>query len=357
MRVAFLTHGIGNGGTERMICRLSNAFVKRGIDVSILVISDCNQTYELDKCVEVLYSGRGIRSKAVRMLQALKMIRSFLKKKSVDILLCFIITTIPFAVLSGIGLKKEYKIIGAERSNPKVMNPHYKKIVEIFLNFCDGFVFQTKGVQKMYPSIIQKKSTIIGNIVPDIIPMNDIGRGRVPYGICSVGRLHNDKDFSTVIQAFGIVEKVLPDASLHIYGDGPERKELENLAVTAGIGEKVFFEGFSENMMQEIQRYEVFVFSSKAEGMPNALMEAMAAGLACVSTDCDFGPADLIDDGVNGCLVGIGDSEKMAEALISLLRMPDKRMKMGEMAKKIGVQYSENNIVEKYINYFEQILC
>ena len=115
-----------------MICRLSNAFVKRGIDVSILVISDCNQTYELDKCVEVLYSGRGIRSKAVRMLQALKMIRSFLKKKSVDILLCFIITTIPFAVLSGIGLKKEYKIIGAERSNPKVMNPRYKKIVEIF---------------------------------------------------------------------------------------------------------------------------------------------------------------------------------------------------------------------------------
>ena len=91
--------------------------------------------------------------------------------------------------------------------------------------------------------------------------------------------------------------------------------------------------------------------------MPNALMEAMAAGLACVSTDCDFGPADLIDDGLNGCLVGIGDSEKMAEALISLLRMPDKRMKMGEMAKKIGVQYSENNIVEKYINYFEQILC
>ena len=151
------------------------------------------------------------------------------------------------------------------------------------------------------------------------------------------------------------VLKTVPAASLHIYGEGPMENEVKSLANRLCTPGSVVFEGFSRNIEMELQRYDIFAFSSKAEGMPNALLEAMSAGLACVATDCDFGPSELIEDGVSGYLVPVGDAELMADRLVRLLRDEGKRKKMQKEAKKILDIFSEEKIVNRYLDYAKQI--
>ncbi len=352
VNIGFLIYSLDGGGAERMVSRLANGMYKRGINVSIIIFEDRNRAYDINPEISVYIMDVKRRSRIMRTFSRIKQIHNYIKKEGIDVLFAFTISMVPFAILSSMGTK--CKIIGTERTNPKCLKRKYKICIPLFASFCKGYVFQTSGAMKCYPKKCQAKGVVIGNIAPCIEEIEVFPKE--PLTICSAGRLHTDKDFETLIRAFKKVNDTIAKTKLDIYGDGPQKKELIDLAEKLNIAQNINFKGFTRQLSKELSKYSIFVFSSKAEGMPNTLMEAMAMGLSCVSTDCEFGPSELIDDGVNGYLVKVKDFDQMAMKIIYLLRNDEIRKSMGIRAKEISEKYSEDNIINAYIGYVTEVL-
>ena len=144
--------------------------------------------------------------------------------------------------------------------------------------------------------------------------------GGVPV-VLGAGRMTNQKDFPTLIRAFARLVRQRP-ARLIILGEGPLRQELEGLAQDLGIDDRVSFPGWVDNPFALMSRASLFVLSSIHEGLPTVLVEAMACGCPCVSTDCPSGPAEILEDGRYGPLVPVDDEAALAEAMGKVLDEP-----------------------------------
>jgi glycosyltransferase involved in cell wall biosynthesis len=139
--------------------------------------------------------------------------------------------------------------------------------------------------------------------------------------ILGIGRLTRAKDFSTLIRAFSFVRKKI-DARLLILGEGEERPKLESLCRTLNLKNDVELPGYVSNPYPYMKRAAVFVLSSRWEGLPSVLIEALALGTKVVATDCPSGPREILADGKWGRLVPVGDAGKLAEAILETLRQP-----------------------------------
>lgn len=142
--------------------------------------------------------------------------------------------------------------------------------------------------------------------------------------VMSIGRLVAAKDFETLIRAFALVRERLP-ARLLILGEGPKRRSLTRLIERLGLSEVVDLAGFSDNPMASLIHARLFVLSSRFEGSPNALIEALACGTPCVATDCPSGPREILGEGALGPLVPVGDHRALAKAMEQVLRDPPAR--------------------------------
>jgi glycosyltransferase involved in cell wall biosynthesis len=140
-----------------------------------------------------------------------------------------------------------------------------------------------------------------------------------PPVILGVGRLSEPKDFSVLIKAFAIVKQRMP-ARLLILGDGELRSKLEKLVISLGISADTDLPGFVMDPAAYMRRASVFVLSSRWEGLPSVLIQALACGCPIVSTDCPSGPAEILDDGKYGHLVSVGDVEELAQAIEKVLK-------------------------------------
>ena len=168
--------------------------------------------------------------------------------------------------------------------------------------------------------------------------------------ILGVGRLARVKDFPTLIKAFHSIKT--DSMRLMILGEGRERKELENLVQELGLEEYVSMPGFVENPYAYLAKASVFVLSSKCEGLPNVLIEAMACGTTVVSTDCPGGPYEILEGGKYGKLVPVGDIAKLAEAISDSLKTPTEKELLISRAKYFSVERAIN----EYEKLFKELI-
>jgi len=170
--------------------------------------------------------------------------------------------------------------------------------------------------------------------------------------ILAVGRLVSQKDYPVLLRAFARVRQERP-ARLMILGEGELRSDLEELARQLGVHNDVALPGFLENPFPYMRGCAVYALSSKTEGLPGALIQAMACGAAVVSTDCPHGPSEIIEAGVNGILVPVGDEKAMAAAIGSMLDDPAERMRLSIAARQSAVS---NFGVPAMVHRYEQAL-
>jgi len=165
-----------------------------------------------------------------------------------------------------------------------------------------------------------------------------------PY-LLGAGRLHFQKDFQTLIEAFSIISKENNDLSLLILGEGEERKALEQLISDLNLSDRVHLPGFVENPFYYFARASTFVLSSKFEGMPNVLIQALAFGTPSVATNCKSGPIEISEDGRYCKIVPVSDSKAMADAIRESIKSEPNREAANAMINRFGIK----NAVDEYL--------
>jgi len=223
------------------------------------------------------------------------------------------------------------------------------------LGMVEGVVLQTTEAKEFFPKWIQKKAIVLQNSLnPEFVRPVYMGEKR--KDIVSVGRIDNNKNQKMLVEAFALLEKDFPEWKVILYGDGEARKSLEERVKELGLEERVLFKGVQSNIPEKIEGASIFVLSSKQEGMPNALIEAMVLGLAVVSTDCPCGgPRDLIDPGKNGLLVPVDDTIALSNAIRHLMENEELRNCISCNAIQLKEKVLPDNVNMLWENYLKEV--
>ena len=319
MKILFYINAIHHGGAERVMCNLATQFSEHG-HTCVLVTSFRDEwEYPFGEKVQriTLFETQIKQGFWKRNLSLVKALRKVLREEKPDILVSFMAEPNFRAIVASLGLKN--KVIVSVRNDP---NREYRGRLNRFLaktlfRLADGVVFQTEEAQKWFPKAIQRKSKLIFNQV-DKVFYDTIYNGE-RRDIVTTGRLTAQKNHKMLIRAFASVADKISD-NLVIYGEGELRGELESLIVELHLENRVLLPGGVKNVADTIKSAKLFVLSSDYEGMPNSLMEAMALGIPCISTDCPCGgPRMLFGENAEDKLVPCGDLKELSRRIFKEL--------------------------------------
>ena len=347
-----LVSSIGGGGAERVACRIASELSKRH-HVYLIYNDYKTNTYHIDSAVHVLPCLSKHISGDYRIVnwllgkynifRQLIMITCVRNKYNIDSTVSFLRVPNILNVVAGGKCRK----IVSERNDPSHQDERYCKHAMFANQRADHVVFQTKRVQEMYPENVRRKSSVIVNPVEVSCKAAAVKVKK----IVTVGRLVKQKNQKMLLKAFMLYHTSHPDYHLYLYGEGELLQELIQIAENYNINRFVHFEGFKENIHEMIADAEQFVFSSDYEGLPNALMEAMMMGHACISTACN-GSDVLIENEKNGLLVPVGDAEAMGEAMCRLSDDPGLRKRLGHAASLTAEEWN----VDRIVRLWEELL-
>lgn len=360
-KIAFHLNSLQQGGAERVVSNLANRFAKEGYEVVIATEWYGTDEFALDQKVRRVHVGLTKedenRSRISKMLRRIWYLRRFMKKEKPDVVVAFTRGVLYRALAAGIGTG--IPVVISVRTDPV---GHYDKKADklripLLFPHAAGCVFQTEGAKAFFAPYLQENSRIILN------PLNPKYVG-VPEptvrtkDVVQSGRLVDFKNQPMLIRAFLKVHEKHPDYTLKIYG--PDSKDgtkeiLESIIHENHAEDFVKLMGGSNTLEKDLANAALYAFSSDWEGLPNALMEAMALGLPVVSTDCPCGgPKTLIEDGVNGLLVPIMDEKAMTDGILRLIEDRELAERLGREARKISERANEDAVFEQWQTYLQK---
>lgn len=356
-RVGFLVRGLCDGGAERVVANLASQHAAYGCHTVVITRNHSDGDYRLDARVTRYeldkYVGDIINYKT--WIRRLMYIRKICRDEKLDVLVAFMDDSIPYAIFATKFLKT--KSIISVRNAPEILYVGKKnqRMVKFLYPYADGAVFQTNDARDWFPKRLQDKSVVLMNPISDIF--YSVTYQPDELRVVNCGRLDGQKNQKILIEAFSLVLKTVKNATLHIYGVGELREQLEKQIEALELSGNVFLEGRSNEVAKVLSKATLFVLSSDFEGSPNALMEAMAVGVPSISTDCPCGgPRMLIGENEKGILVPIGDKKKLAEAIIRLLSDANLRKTYSDRCKQSSLAFREVNVFEDWNGYISLVI-
>lgn len=343
-KLAIVCGSLARGGAERVSIYLAQYMHEKGIKCSLITMKRAKIEYAVPKGVNRINAADLSFNIFISLRRAYNMC-------GCDTILIMSVSNCLYAIPPLIGLGK--KVIVSERNSPMnfVGRKSVRYIARWLMRYADGYVFQTEEAKRFYDKSLNGCGIVIPNpLIIDNMPAPYTGVRE--KRIVTVGRLKPQKNQRMLIEAFALIHHNYPDYTLEIYGEGVLHQELLNIIDSEKLSNIVFLRGNVESVFQRILKAAVFVMSSDYEGMPNALIEAMALGLPCISTDCPCGgPRYLINSGVNGLLCKVNDVESLKMALISMLDEPQKAIEMGIKAINVRNILDAKKIGDYWYNY------
>ncbi len=352
MKIMFVLAGLGAGGAERVVALISGEMIRRGYSVFVVSFDAADDPiyHAFHPQVEIVRlaipAGGG---SVLRGLQAsyrrTAALRRLLKQHRPDAVLSFLTKINVLSVAASAGL--DIPVVISERNNPAMQRAHpfWANAWRIAASRASAIVLQTDAIKALYPASIRSRAVVIPN--PVIPPAKD-SELHDGFALTAVGRLEWQKGFDLLIKAFSAVAPDNPNWTLTIWGEGAERSKLQSIVDQSGHADRITLAGNSQSPADWLEKASIFVLSSRYEGFPNVLLEAMSAGLPAISFRCDFGPEEIIDDGVSGLLVEPENIQKLAEALTKLMKNEELRNRLGIAAKKGAERYGIFPIVSKW---------
>lgn len=348
MKVLFVSGLMGNGGAERVISVLANGFVKLGYKASVVALMGGPCEYELDSRVAYLPNKTDFSGKAKRVKQRFVFLKECIHLEKPDLVVSFCTEINIYSIVALAGSK--CPLVISERNDPK-SDPPWKttRVLRWLLyRFADGFVFQTESARDYFSSKIAKRSVVLPNPIKDGLP--ELFQGIRTKRIVTVARLHPQKNIPMLLESFSAFCNWHGDYVLEIFGDGPSKDELQDMVRSLGISDKVVFHGFEPEASKLIADASMFVLSSNYEGIPNALLEAMAMGLPVIATDCPVGgPRSFIENGINGFLVPVGDTVALCDAMLEIAKSRELANTISAKAYEVRKTLSSKNVCAQWL--------
>jgi glycosyltransferase involved in cell wall biosynthesis len=348
---------MSSGGAERVISEMSNYWAKKGIEITIVTIGvtkNKKDFYFLEPSVKrVDLSLNPPKSKIMAYINFFRLlwrIRVFVKKSRPSVAISFINTANIIMLLALFDLK--IKKIISDRTDPHGDKVGFL-IKKLIYPLSSTLVIQTDSVRKFYEPISNLQISTIPNPLNKPIMENNKGFKFKKKTIVAIGRLIDAKGFDLLIEAFYNISKSNFDWNLVIFGEGKERVSLEKLIEKYNLKNRVFLPGVIDNPRNTIIDADIFVLSSRKEGFPNVLIEAMSVGLPCISFNCPSGPSEIIDDYKNGILVEAENINELQNSIKVLIESELLRKKLGNRAKQDSI---DKFYIENIMNKWEKLL-
>ena len=345
MKFALIIHRLAPSGAPKIMVWLSEYLAGRGHDVALVAIYGCGEALPAPEGVKLIaldlkQSPNPLFRKTLGLWSAEKKLLEVLEDLGPDLCLTFMDTA--GLLLLFVKRFRGLKVYCSERADPDRGGPVSAFIRKRLTLLSDGVVFQTEGARDCFRGLALPRNRVIPNPVSPS-PVSWQGPGGP---LVWAGRFDNrQKRLDVLLEAFRLVLETLPEARLVMYGDGPDLGRTKALAESMGLSGRVSFPGFEKDLSEKLARGGAFVMSSDFEGIPNVLIEAMAAGLPCVVTDCSPGGARvLIRDGVDGLITPRGDARALAEAAARLLSDPELARTLGANAARITEKFSPEKL-------------
>ena len=342
-KICIAIHGLAHAGAERVAASWSNYLVSQGHDVSVMVYAPGEDTYDLDDRVCVVPLAQTEKQYfGMSKIKQLLTIRNVIRQEKPQVLISFLPKMQISVMLATLGMR--LKRVETIRNNPWIDTDVSGK--RFLWNLCfrrsHKILVQTKEQAEYFSQKMQQKCVVISNPISDhFLNKQKVYSDEKTSKFVAVARINTQKNYPMMIEAFAQAVQNDPSCTLDIYGAGAPEKvsEIEELISRLGMDKNVHLCGWTRNISDVLTQYDAFLMSSDYEGMPNALAEAMAAGLVCLSTDCKTGPKDMIDSGKNGFLAKTGNVLSFAEGIETILKMDQqKRADMGRMARESIVE-------------------
>jgi len=350
--IIFITRILSTGGAERVISELASEWIRQGVKVTIVQMEPrkSEDDYGISPEIEIINfnnEGKGWLGKRIAEVRGL---RALLRQRPGAVAISFVFSA--NYVLGFTRLLVRNRVILSERNDPNAMSRLKRFLQVTSFRIADTCVFQTRDAMNFYPASVQKKGVIIPNPINPSLPDRFEGpRRRV---IVTASRLDPQKNLRMLIDAFHAFDQAHPGYQLLIYGrahmPGDTESQLKEQVRRLGLEDRVLFKGFATNLHEEIRDAAMYVCSSDYEGISNSVLEALALGIPTISTDCPIGGArEMIQDGVNGLLVPVGDSAAMARAMGRLAEDEAFRERIGAEGYRIREKYPVEAVAKKWL--------
>lgn len=354
LKIAIVIHSMGSGGAERVSAHLANLWSVDGAEVHLITIAKSEYDF-FSLHPTVRRHSLGLASNSKNLLWAIAAnflricaLRALFKTLKPDVVIAMMTGS---AVLSLIASRNlDIRVIVSERTYPP--NYHLGRIWEwlrqktyplayrVVMQTGDGLTWLNQIIPSAHGLVIPNPVKYPLPVVePFINPDDHIGSERMVA--LGVGRLDCEKQFDRLLTAFSMLSEKYRDWDLVILGEGSESRRLLDMIANLGLQGRVFMPGRVGNICDWYTRANLYVMSSRLEGFPNTLVEAMSYGCAAVSYDCDTGPRDIIRDQVDGLLVRpVGDSNALATTLNLIMGDDVLREEMGNEAIIVRERFS-----------------
>jgi glycosyltransferase involved in cell wall biosynthesis len=363
MKIVLLVSSLGAGGAERVASTLCNAWAARGDQVTLIPtfsgggqpfykVSDAVETIRL---ADVVGSARKSLMSSLRRLFAL---RKLIADRRPDVIVSFLPNVNVAAILASARLR--IPVIICERTDPSScpMPLSLRSACWLTYRYADLVIVQTSAVassiHRVYPAL-RRVDAIPNPLPPEIATVRRttaIGKRKT---LLSLGRLSVEKQVNLIIDAFASVAPDFEDWDLHIYGDGPLKNDLEKQIRDLGMAGRVFLKGQTVEPWKITADADLFVMTSRFEGFPNAMLEAMGIGLPCVVFDCPSGPREISDDGEDARLVKPDDRGDLVEALAELMGDEGLRARLGSRARTaVMSRFSAESVLDGWDGAFRE---
>lgn len=350
-KICFVVPSLSSGGAERVVSVLASQLANDGYRIAVIKYFDTMRDYPIDNRVQILCVAEGDEKKynAIPFIPKIKRLRKLLKAVDAQYIVPFLPHVSVHSFLAGFGLRVKW--IQTTRNAPKISpaSRPFRYLRNVLVAISYRTFVQTESQKSYFPTWLHKKIFVLPNPVSDVMLSTEHKPIRQIKKIVSVGRLSKQKNFQMLIQSVANAHKSGKNIELKIYGDGELKFQLQEYINSLGCEGYCSLCGRSENIASILSESDLFVLSSNYEGMPNALMEAMAVGLPCIATDCETGPAELIGSEC-GILVPVGKVDAMTAAICQMIDDPQMANCMGNKAKFFMMKnYSQKVIAKQFV--------
>ncbi|MCB0321920.1 MAG: glycosyltransferase family 4 protein [Bdellovibrionales bacterium] len=354
MRITFVIQGMGLGGAQRVASILLNSWVERGHEVSLLTFDDGSQTPAFHVSAKVQWRRLHLSKKSsnpfaalLRNLSRVSLLSRAIRESKPDIVVSFIHRTNILTLLACRRLN--VPVVVSERIAPGVrsIGAAWEWLRQKCYPKAAAVVVQNYTAQKYFETICGS-CLVIPNPVP--MPPDRLGTSirSAPPTIIAMGRLERQKRIDILLSAFALTRADHPEWCLRILGDGSLRHDLEKMAVSLDIAPAVSFAGALKDPWPALQEATIFAHTSELEGFPNAVCEAMAAGLPVIATHSPGAIGEIVTPGETGMLVELNNAHAFAAALSQLMSDREECRRMGSNAKNYVQRFSEPDVLEQW---------